>query len=240
MRLAGILLALVLSQGWHWSRLLQEHYQLGATAAFLAAVSFTVLFLLQQWMLTIKEPAERRVVRERAAFVDVFLEQLLKEYYAILVTKLGADVAKPIVRANVMLPVVDRLRMRKRLQICYKACPDGVQYKYDEIDLYWSRKNGVVGWVWSRGQAQDYSATRGDANDVAQSLSESQKKAASHLKSVFSVPILQNGQSLGVLTLDGQEDLDRTLFNCTEVRNHLNSYAARLSSLCFIQGVKRK
>lgn len=238
LRAVTIVLALVLSQGWQWAKLLEDQEILDKQGAAIVAIGFGILFLAQQWILTLNEPVERSVVRERSVFVEAYLGQLLKEYYAILVAQNANDVAQPVVRVNVMLPVVDRWRMRQRLQICYKSCPDGVQYRFSELDLYWSKHNGVVGWVWSRGEPQHYSAGRQDTRSVTQSLTPEQKRAVSHLRSVVSVPILHNGTPVGVLTLDGQEDVDRTRFGSQPICDHLKVYASRLPSLCFPQGIK--
>jgi hypothetical protein len=237
-RLLMLVLALILSQGWQWSRLLQEQQQITGDQGLVLAASFTVLFLLQQWLLQIKQPVERSLVRDRSAVVELFLRQLLDDYYEIVLDRLGDDIKQPIVRVNVMLPVVDRLGFRRRLQICYKCCPDGVDYGAEEQDLFWTAENGVIGWVWSRCASQIYSESRAGARGVARSASHRQVVTLAGVRSAFSVPILLTGKPIAVLTLDGKHDLDRTLFDCEQVQRLVNAYAARLTSQCCALGVK--
>jgi hypothetical protein len=71
-------------------------------------------------------------------------------------------------------------------------------------------------------------------------LDPAQRQATAHLASVLSAPILLNGNPIAVLTLDGQEDLDRTLFDMEDVRELVESYAAKLPSQCYRYGVTKR
>lgn len=235
MRLLSILIALILSQGWQWARLGQEQGFLPGELPFYVAIAMMLLFLLQQWALTIKLPTKRAVALERAPVVNRLLEELLAKYYSVLTRVGGTDTPQPLVRCNVMLPVHKWLGCKKYLQIFYKGCLLGTDYTPAEMDLKWGKKNGAVGWVWSRGQEQLYSVSRG--TNPVETLDASHKKAVAQLKSLYAAPILRNGSVLGVLTIDGQMDLDRTRFNDNEIRSLVDSYAVALSSQCFESGV---
>ena len=240
MRIVQLIVALALSQGWNWAKLAQDmgYLQAGTTAQFLAGGSITLLFLAQQLTLSIRQPASRTEVREKAAIVDIYLKHLLADYYAILAKRGGGD--KPIVRANVMLPVVDLFRCRKRLQICYKACPDGIKYNRGELDLFWKKGIGVVGWVWDRGQSETYSRSAPSSQEAEASLTPEQRAISEDVDSILSVPIMIRGKPVGVLNLDGQEDIDRTLFDSDEVKELVTKCAGTLHTQCFVQGVKKR
>ncbi len=237
LRLLGVLLALVTSQGWQWARMAEDHRLLEAQWGFCIALAMSGLFLLHQIILALKLPAPLATVRERGSAVNLLLQALLSEYYTHLKKDLPEGSAGPLVRCNVMMPVRWKFGWKRYLKICYKACPERVVYKPDELTLRWKKKNGVVGWVWCNGEDHTYSATDTAAANVDNSLSKEQKAVVSHLKSVYSVPILKSGVVIGVLTMDAQDDLDRTCFDRDGVKAIVDRYAKLLPSQCFAQGI---
>lgn len=238
-KLLAVLIAVVTSQGWQWLRVLQEHQWIHGNWPVWLGALLSCAFLLHQIWLQRDRPAPAAKARERAAVVNIALEGLLKGYDAIWLALANAapTATRPIVRCNVMLPV-HRLTRRNFLRIFYKGCPDGISYTAQEMELRWSKKNGVVGWVWKHHDSRVFSVARGDDVTMAQSLSPTQRTAISRLQSVHSVPIFRDGKTVGVLTLDSQEDLNRTFFERDQVRQLLRTYADALPSQCFPEGVK--
>jgi len=235
----NVLVALVLSQGWQWARIAEEHKLIGGFSFALLVVSFATLFLIQQYTGGFKEPAPRDKVRARAAVLDDFLTAFVSNYYKHIEGHLGQGLPVPAVRANVMLPVVEWFGLRKRLQICYKGCPTGVRYEREELDLYWSKNCGAAGWVWKTGQVEVCENNDDACNQKAwNTLPQTHVQAVKKVKSLISMPILEGGRPIGVLNLDGQEGLERTLFDSNEVRELVQRCAQGLPSLCFSHGVR--
>jgi len=235
LRILGILLTVLLSQGFHWSRLMQEKGWLDGKYGLVVAIALTALLVVQQIWLSRKKLASQDDVTQRSEVVNVFLDHMVAKYYEIL----GApSEAKPVVRANVMLPTTDRCGLRTRLKICYAACPPGIQYSPKEWDLLWSKDCGVVGWVWKRCKVMTGNTAAPDIAALAEKMTVEQKDAVAHLKSVHSVPIHSKGRILGVLSLDGGGPLAETKFDSLQVTNLVNYYAGKLTSQCFDHGVK--
>lgn len=237
MRLLNVLLALVAGLGWQWSRILEQRGYLLDPWAIYVGLGITVLFVAHQVLLQHRWPASRSALLEREPVARLILDQLLKKYYSTLAGH-DAGTAKPVVRCNVMMPSKKYLGLSTRMQIAYWECPEKIAYSRDELKLKWSKKNGVVGWVWKRGQPETFGASQPGAQAVAESLTKEQRDSAAGLKSVYSVPILRNGMAIAVLTLDGDSDLDQTKFDSKQVRDLVTSYCQALLPLCFEEGVK--
>lgn len=237
MRLLNVVLGLVTGLGWQWSRMLEQRGLLEDPWAIYVGVAITLSFLAHQTLLQHQWPVSRSAVLKREPVVRVILDQLLKHYYAVLAADSGAAVL-PVVRCNVMMPVKRCFGLYARMQIFYWECPDKTAYSREELNLKWSKKNGVIGWVWKRGQAEAFGISRSGAQVVIESLTREQRKALSTLKSIYSVPILWGGTVVALLTLDGDTDLDRTRFDCARIRDLVTYHCQVLLPLCFEEGVK--
>lgn len=239
MKLVGALVALITGQGWQWVRVLEDRNLLPAGSGVPVALFLAAAFVLNQLLLALPVPAPRSVVRDRSAAVDLLLRGLLSEYYRNLEAAPHDSAPQPIVRCNVMLPVRWKFGWNRFVQIAYKACPTAVvEYTPEEIELRWMKSDGVVGWVWRTGNEHTYSRALSDgAKSVAERLTNEQRIAVSALRSVYSVPILKDGKVVGVLSLDAQDDLERTGFDMKETRELMRKYAQYLTSQCFAHGM---
>lgn len=239
MKIIGALVALITGQGWQWARVLEENGTLRAGWGVPVAMCLAGAFVLNQILLAMSMPVPRSVVRERAAAVNLLLEGLLSEYYRNLEASRVNDAPPPIVRCNVMLPVRRWFGQSRHLQIAYRAnLPDASGYEPDELDVRWRKREGVVGWVWHTGHESTFSRARmRDSSTPRRNLTAQQSIAVSALKSVYSVPILKSGVVVGILNLNAQDDLNRSLFDLKENRDLMRKYAQVLASQCFAQGM---
>lgn len=152
-----------------------------------------------------------------------YQEQLLDVVFASLENAYEAAVPDaPTVRANVML-AADGMLDDGEIRIRFVSG----EYGDDELEQSYSGKQGCWAHAYAEGELEWYDAeTRHYAEGE---MTAGQKRITEHIQSALSVPIRhENGDVVGVLTVDSTAPVDRTRFDDPEVQRIVARYARTL------------
>jgi hypothetical protein len=234
----SLLFALITGNGWQWARIAEAQQWITAGQALTGSIGLTAIFMVHQVFLIKVKPAKRESARQRAGVVNTLLDAMIGRYYEDTKVFRSNGEPAPAVRANVMLPVVSWFGFRKRLQIFYKAFPEGLQYSKAELDLYWCKNEGVSGYVWKSGHSLVFGLGESNSDAINATIPDANKSVVAGIKSIYCVPIFQDGRPVGVLSLDSTDGLTVSHFENQQVKELVERYAGMLPSQCFESGVK--
>jgi hypothetical protein len=237
----NLLLTVLLAFGWQWVSILERMGFIMEKRRLWWLIGFTGLLIIQQVYLAFPKPVERGTVEAQKPVIESYLQGFLRRYYD-QISSLPSDPrgSPPCVRVNVMLPT-KRLRGigGTYLKIYHVACPPDIIYYDDEFSEVWKKREGTCGWAWEQGVRSIYDSKNAKLSLPAGRLTESQRRATSHLNSTLIWPIWDKDQNkvVGVLNLDSEQNIEKSFFLHDTIIDSTAACAQHLVAHCFPDGV---
>lgn len=213
----SVLFAVAVALAWPLAGLLKDVNVIGNNGRAGILMVLAGALIAQQTYLVLPKPAPSSIVEARRKMVEMYMRGLLIRYYQML-PQLGVSEPFPTVRVNVMLLTKKWKGVGGRyMSLYYSASLGGLLYSPEEVALKWRKKNGTGGWAWHNKQPTVYDAENPELTSPARGLTGAQLEVVGGLGSVLSVPLLYEGNFVGVLNLDSREYVEGTKFNRPQV-----------------------
>lgn len=188
------------------------------------------LFVIRQTFSLLELPEKKDRIDEFDNVISAIFTDIVKEYS----TKIQeiTNGASPTFRINIMLKTRRYLFM-SRLKIYYFGSSiEKIHYSEDELDYFWSKLEGTCGSAWANSRICVYDKKDNTFRRPIRSLKPRVKPIVSKIGSVISLPIWSKTSDncvFGVLSLDSNFTIDRTLFDRDDIVDILAKHVVRLS-----------
>lgn len=201
-------------------------------------ISIIGLFVIQQVMVRWPRRASLGDVKYLKRPIVESLENILKQYHAV-VSKINSGAqGPPHVNANIMLPTWSGVKRFLKIYYYYPY-----PYSDKETELKWKSGAGTCGYAWAKKSVVIYDSVNPEYKAPEERLKPHHTNVVGDIKSVLSIPIWdrQSKKVIGILNLDSNvSNIDKTYFNKEEILLKMEARAHHLSPLLesFYKGVR--